>query len=74
MSDGHAITIKAERDEAVQEAMEYADFLATCVKGDKRPPEMLAHMRRRLKVKQAIASRYERLLERQNAQAAGGVS
>ena len=71
MSDSPPVTIKAERDEAVQEAMEYAALLETCVKGGKRPPEMIAHMRRRLKVKQAIAARYERLLERQKAQAEG---
>lgn len=64
------VTVKAERDEAVQEAMEYADFLATCETNGKRPPEMLAHMRRRLTVKQAIAARYERLLDRQ----AGGAA
>lgn len=59
------ITVKAERDETVQEALEYADFLATCETNGRRPPEMLVHMRRRLAVKQAIAARYERLLARQ---------
>jgi len=72
------VTIEEEAGEAILAAKEYADWIrnleTTKDERARRTPEVIANMKIRLLRKQAIALRYERLLERQKAQAEGAAA